>query len=229
MPRTKASKRDDRTPLEKLHAIDDKKIDLFIFFQYYDGLRTDGALGFHVTKEVPPGSTKHWVGIIAQTMTKDQFRGKAKRLILIAQGFIYMKEAPPENLRPDFTLQEVQNLRESSRDKRTIEEKLAQVKDTTELFVFFKYYDGFKTSGEIGFSLNCGPPGSVNHKRSYARFLMHWSESTFRFKAKMLASLAKECIENNYTPSEELRPEMPERDRPWGMINESMRIQGEYA
>jgi hypothetical protein len=52
-------------------------------------------------------------------------------------------------------------MRTKNQDSRTAEEKLAEVDDLTELFVFLKYYDGYSTAGEIGFSMNSGPPAST--------------------------------------------------------------------
>ena len=40
-----------------------------------------------------------------------------------------------------------------------------------ERFVFYKYYDGYSTDGEVGFHLGVGPPGSINHRRAYSSVL----------------------------------------------------------
>jgi hypothetical protein len=189
MPRTRSSKKDLRTPLEKLEQMR-SKIELAIFFGYYDGIRTGGALGFHVTDKVPPGSTKHRTGIFEIALSKDQFRSKGKKLSQVASAFIANDETPPDNYRPHFDPQEIDDMRTKNQDSRTAEEKLAEVDDLTELFVFFKYYDGYSTAGEIGFSMNSGPPGSINHKRAYTKILDHWSETQFRDKGKNLAGIA---------------------------------------
>jgi hypothetical protein len=105
---------------------------------------------------------------------------------------------------------------------KTIHEKLAAVADHLELFVFFKYYDGYKTGGEIGFNANSGPPGSINHKRAYTTILAPMTESQFRDKGKLLSSLAQEFIANDIEPLDHLRPIQPNREVPWSMINEAL-------
>jgi hypothetical protein len=217
MPRTRASKSDTRTPLEKLQIID-SKAELFIFFNYYDGFATDGTLGFAIGDRVPAGSMKHYVGVIPDAFTKNQFRNKAKKLAQLAKAFHEKEEVPPQNLRPLFAMDEISLLRESNRDTRTTAEKFAEIEKSTELFVFFKYYDGYKTDGEIGFSPRSGPPGSINHLRSYQRLALLLTESQFRDIGKKLAIIATECVDNDYTPPENVRPAAPGRPVPWGMM-----------
>jgi hypothetical protein len=222
MPRTRSSKEDKRTPIEKLQQFD-SKVDLLIFFKYFDGYRTDGMVGFD-TNAGPPGSTKHWgdSGIFQTALTKSQFRGKARKLALLANTFIQAETEPPQELRPYFDQEDIENIREGSRDRRSPVEKLAAVADHLELFVFFKYYDGYKTGGEIGFNANSGPPGSINHKRAYTTILAPMTESQFRDKGKLLSSLAQEFIANDIEPLDHLRPIQPNREVPWSMINEAL-------
>lgn len=222
MPRTKSSKKDNRTPLEKLERMLDSKVDLLIFFQYYDGYSTDGSVGFNIHVG-PAGSSKHRTGILAEVLTKDQFRSKGKKLALVAKAFIENSQIPPPEWRPTFDMDEIVNFRETARDLRSPEEKLAkEASEVLDLFIFFKYYDGYSTGGEIGFSPNSGPPGSINHKRAYARILASMTESQFRDKGKVLAGIAKEFIEQDIAPPENMRPDEPEREVPWGMIQEAL-------
>jgi hypothetical protein len=146
MPRTRSSKEDNRAPLEKLLQLD-SKIELLMFYQYFDGYSTNGMVGFK-THEGPPGSTKHWGGIFRTAMTKNQFRSKGKKLAILAQAFITNNTEPPPELRPRFDQEEINTIREESRDNRSIAEKLGAVSEILELFVFFKYYDGYNTGGK---------------------------------------------------------------------------------
>ena len=188
MPRTRSSKKDERTPLEKLLQIDDK-VDRLLFFEYHDGFNTEGALGIDVNSG-NPGSAKHRIGIFRIAYTKSQFYSKGRKLASLAKDFIKNKELPPEELRPRITAEEVEAIREANKDARSLEEKFDEVTDPLELFVFFKYYDGFHTRGEVGFNPKSGPPGSINHKRAYATLLSEWSESQFRNKGQLLGVLA---------------------------------------
>ena len=73
MPRTRSTKGEDKqTPEEKLLKIN-SKIELSIFFNYYDGFNTNGMAGFSV--DAQPGSTKHHGEntIYSVALTKDQF------------------------------------------------------------------------------------------------------------------------------------------------------------
>jgi hypothetical protein len=216
MPRTKSTKKDNRTPPEKLERVS-SKIELLIFFQYYDGYNTGGMVGFD-TNAGPPGSAKHRAGIFEAALTMNQFRSKGKKLATLARAFVDNKLIPMPELRPQFDQDEIENMREESKDSRSPIKKLDVVSEVMELFVFFQYYDGYKTGGEIGFNPRSGPPGSINHKRAYARFLPPMSESQFRDKGKSLANLAKEFVDNGILPPENLRPQLPEREAPWGMI-----------
>jgi hypothetical protein len=222
MPRTKSSKKDNRTPLEKLERMLDSKVDLLIFFQYYDGYSTEGSVGFNINVG-PAGSSLHRTGILAEVLTKDQFRSKGKKVALVAKAFIESRQVPPPEWRPTFDIEEIANLRETARDHRSPEEKLTkEASEVLDLFIFFKYYDGYSTGGEIGFSPNSGPPGSINHKRAYARTLASITESQFRDKGKVMAGIAKELFECDIAPPEDMRPGEPEREVPWGMIQEAL-------
>lgn len=216
MPRTKSSKKDNRSALEKLSRIDDK-LDRLIFFNYYDGYTTEGNIGFQVNENAPPGSTKHRTGIF-QVLTKAQFRSKGKKLAVLAQQFIEDNMVPSQDLRPHFDVEAVQAILRQNEDTSTPEEKLGRIKTVEELFIFFQYYDGYVTDGDIGFSPNSGPPGSINHQRAYSRVLSKFSECQFRQKGKYLATLAKEFIANGTTPSETLRPPPLERHVPNGLV-----------
>jgi hypothetical protein len=77
---------------------------------------------------------------------------------LLAKTFIQAKIEPPQELRPYFDQEDLVKICEGSRDRRSTDEKLATVVDLLELFVFFKYYDGYNTGGEIGFNDNSPPP-----------------------------------------------------------------------
>ena len=81
-------------------------------------------------------------------------------------------------------------------------------------------YIGYKTNGEFGFDLGSGPPGSINHKRSYANTLAPMSESQFRLKGKMLAAIAKEFYDNGIEPN--VDPIVIEPEIPWGLVNEAL-------
>lgn len=201
----------------------DSKVDRMIFFHYYDGFNTDGMVGFDINAG-PPGSTKHWRGGILETaMTSDQFRSKGKTLAVLARAFLDEKVTPPQELRPQFVLEEINKIRNENenKDTRSPAEKLSVVTDNFELFIFFKYYDGYKTGGAIGFSLNAGPPGTVNHKRAYMRILGRISDSRFRFRGRILAKLAKEFVDCGIVPPEDLRPVCREREPPSGMLEEA--------
>jgi hypothetical protein len=112
--------------------------------------------------------------------------------------------------------------------KEEEDEKLEEVNDPTDLSIFFKYYDGYKTDGEIGFNPRAGPPGSINHMRSFRHLInLGWTDSRFREKGKKMAELALECIDKFFVPPEDLRPDVPERSRPIGMMQEASRC-GHY-
>lgn len=216
MPRTKASKADDRTPMEKFLSLDNK-IDKAIFFNYYDGHRTNGAVGFNVT-EGPDGSAKHWKGTIFEiAMTSSKFRTKGKRLAQIAKAFIAEDKVPPLASKPHFELEEIDALKEARRDKRTLLQKLTDAaKNDTDWFIFFTYYDGYLTNGNIGFHPRF-PPGSVNHKRAWARTLVNVSDEKFRSSGQLLGSLAKEFVEKGEQPPENQRPTVQRNGAPMGM------------
>jgi hypothetical protein len=115
---------------------------------YYDVYRSEGMVGFD-TNAGPPGSTKHWGhgGIFQVAFTKSQFRGKAQKLALLAKKFFEANTEPPQELRPSFDQEAIVNMREASRDQRSPLKKFAAVDEPLERFVFFKYYDGYKSGG----------------------------------------------------------------------------------
>jgi hypothetical protein len=47
------------------------------------------------------------------------------------------------------------------------------------------------------------------------------TELMFRDKGKSLANLAKEFVDNDISPPKNLRPQLPEHETPWGMIEEA--------
>ena len=174
--------------------------------------------------DIKSGSSKHYTGVIPLLLTKHQFRTKGRRLYLLAKKFIDDGKEPPGELRQRFTPGEIDEMKERNRDKRTTLEKVDAIHDPVELFVFFKYYDGFKSNGTTGFDPNAGPPGSINHFRSVHRLTTLWDGSQFRCKGKLLASVAKECLNNNVIPPENLRPASPPpTDLPWGMMEAALR------
>jgi hypothetical protein len=229
MPRTKSSKKNDtRRPLEKFNRIE-CKVELLMLYNYYNGLATNGALGFHVTPMSPFGSTKHRTGLFEIAFSKNQFRSKGKKLGQIANEFIATKTKPPDEGRPTITPEEINTLRERGKDLRSPAEKLDVIAgDVLERFVFYKYYDGYSTDGEVGFHLGAGPPGSINHKRAYSYVLDEWTESKFRHKGQNLAELAREFVELGLVPRADLRPAEPERQVPWGLIEEALALGGTY-
>jgi hypothetical protein len=221
MPRTKSTREaDKRDPAEKLEYIN-SVIDRYIFFEYYDGYVSKGLIGFQITNEPqpkdslagPPGSMKHKrARNILNFMTAGVFRGKGKKLSLLAKEFIDKNQVPLQDLRPRFDISiPIDEMQASvNADKRTPTEKLSQVETAIDRFIFFKYYDGFSTDGRIGFSPRTGPPGSVNHKRAHAT-LADLTPSQFRAKGKNLGDLAKEFVELKVVPPPNLRPELQPR------------------
>jgi hypothetical protein len=211
MPRTRSTREhiETTTQTERLQRLR-SKIDLFIFFQYYDGHVTKGLVGFDPTH--PAGSMKHKKPVnILNHLTTSKFRGKGQKLSKLAKEFINHGVLPPPDLRPQFDsaasieelLLEIQGATE--KDTRTPEEKLTEVTKAIERSMFFNYYDGISTDGRIGFNPRSGPPGSVNHKRAYAIF-DPVTPSDFRLKGKAMAGLAKDFVDKNVVPSEDLRP-----------------------
>jgi hypothetical protein len=99
----------------------DSKVDLLIFFQYFDGYSTNGSVGFNI-HDGPAGSSKHRTGILADV-----------------QAFIEIEVIPPPEWRPTFDMEKIQDFRKTARDHRLPEEKLAKVSEVLELFIFFKY------------------------------------------------------------------------------------------
>jgi hypothetical protein len=61
----------------------------------------------------------------------------------------------------------------SSKDERLFQlsskdELAKEASEGLDPFIFFKHCDGCSKGGEIGFSTNSAPPGSVNHERANA-------------------------------------------------------------
>jgi hypothetical protein len=205
MPRTKSSRNDPLPPPEERLEQISCKIDLLIFFQYYDGYVTNGQIGFDPAVG-PPGSMKHKKPMkILDHLTPGKFRGKGTKLSSLAKEFIKEGVTPPQDKRPQFD-REISIDELVPRDTRTPMDKLSErANDTIALFIFFRYHDGYTTNGRIGFNPRAGNPGSVNHKRAFT-FLNGVSESQFRDKGKAMGCLAKEFIEKDVAPSQELRP-----------------------
>ena len=89
-------------------------------------------------------------------------------------------------------------------------------------FFFYNYDDGYITGEEIGFNPSAYPPGSINYKCAYTTFLSRCTESHFRDKGKLLAALAVQCIEENFTSPNQSRPEEPAPVIPIGMRMEAL-------
>ena len=229
MPRTKASKKDDRTPLEKLEKFKDSKLDLFIFFKYYDGLVSNGLDGFVVDDKTPAGSVKHQHGTICEKMLKPaQFRSKARKLFLIALKFSKSKEdplssRPPEKYRVTFSIQDFENFQAEidKKNKKDPMKALLNLKDEKAKFVFFRYYDGIKSDGRIGFSLKVGGFGSISHMRVYPGYFQEHGDSWFRRTGKILGPVAKEFVDSGIVPPDYLRPPTPGITVPQDMLHAS--------
>lgn len=219
MPQTKCSKEDNRTPLEKLKAID-TKIGLSMFFNYYDGISTKGMVGFDL-KIGPPGSTKHRTGIFPVAYTKGQFRSRGMRYASLAQQFIKANEIPPPELRPHLSAGEIEEIQAVARDDRSPMDRLNQITDPLELFIFAKYFEGLITNGESGFDLCSGCSGSINHKRVYRTYLAAISETQFQKLGKEFVQLAKDFLELGIIPDIDV-PE-PEATIPWALIDKAHR------
>jgi hypothetical protein len=69
--------------------------------------------------------------VIPDAFTKNQFRNKAKKLAQLAKAFHEKEEVPPQDLRPVFTTDDINVLRESNRDTRTTAEKFAEIEEIT--------------------------------------------------------------------------------------------------
>ena len=90
----------------------DSQVDLLIFFQYYAGCLYSYILGYSADRSVgfnihvrPTGSSKHRTGILADALTKDQFRSKGKQLGLVAKAFAENRQIPPTpDWRPTFDI-----------------------------------------------------------------------------------------------------------------------------
>lgn len=220
MPKHKSSKNYNPSAMDVYLKID-SDIDKEIFFNYYIGYTSGGIQGYKVTKKHPEGSTTHREGGVGMVYTKNQFRSKGKKLALLAKRFLQTKESPegevfpPLEERPTFTEAEIKGMVEDRKDKRTLlqkyEDELKDM-DPREFFIFFMYYDGFKSkiarekdprAEKKGFDLAAGDPGSVNHQRAYSRLS---PMQNFRDRAKILGVLAKNFVENKEEPPAD-RPE----------------------
>jgi hypothetical protein len=214
MPRTCSTKEQDRrTPAEKLKEIR-SIVDKYILFQLYDGMVSNGLVGFD--PKLPKGSVYHKRGKpLLDHLTKSQFRGKAEKMAKLAIEFIESNTIPAGESRPnletqalvDQVLAEIGKASEKSRrDTRPPAEKLDGMTNPIQLFIFFTYYDGAKTEGRIGFSPKSGPPGCINHKRAYRNILGNLTPTTFRYQGVRMAELANKFIESKIIPSESKRP-----------------------
>ena len=222
MPRTKSSKTDDRSAMEKLNYYKDSKLDLFIFFKYYDGIKSDGMDGFKIGKKTPIGSVFHMRGTICeQLMTTNSFSKTAKKLVLIARQLIDKNETPPDSMRPTFTPEDYAKYQEQINKKNDVDpiEVLQKVTDEKALFVFFNYYDGLKSMGRRGFSKRAGGFGSVAHARLYPDYFSgSHGESWFHRAGKKFGKLAKKCVDDGIVPPENLRPSGPKKTVPQDMV-----------
>jgi hypothetical protein len=224
MPRTRSTKGPDtRPPAEKLAKIC-SAIDLWIFFNYYDGIVSSGLVGFDPLQ--PLGSTSHKNGnCLLNHLTNAQFRAKGKKMGLLAKEFVDQNIVPAREARPaldsEASVQElvrdIERELELKRDKRSPDEKLDAVTIPVQLFIFFNYYDGERTDGTIGFNPRSGPPGCINHKRAFPKILGDLTPTIFRLLGNKMAGLANEFISKGIIPSEEKRPNFP-RAAPTGLL-----------
>jgi hypothetical protein len=91
-------------------------------------------------------------------------------------------------------------------DKRDPAEKLECVNSAIDRFIFFQCHDGCVTKGLIGFHItNEQPPGSMKHKQA-RNILNFMTAGVFRGKGKKPSLLAKEFIDKNQVPLQDLRP-----------------------
>jgi hypothetical protein len=91
-------------------------------------------------------------------------------------------------------------------DERDPAEKLECINSVIDCCIFFEHYDGCATKGLIGFHImNEQPPGSMKHKRA-RNILNFMTAGAFRDKGKKPSLLAKEFIDKNQVPLQDLRP-----------------------
>lgn len=227
MPRTKAGKKDDRTPNEKLEQLKNSKIDLFIFFGYYDGILSGGNCGWVVDNKNRVGCRIHQKGNLCdKVLTPQQFRSKARKIYLIAEALAGQTAGNGLDLasyRPHFTNEDYAKF-EAARKKKDGDvgdpmEKLLTVTDEKTLFVFFQYYDGMKTKGKKGFSLNIGPIGSVSHMGLYPGYFRERGDNWFRRTAKVMCKLAEKFLADGIAPPETMRPRAPIINPPTDMLH----------
>jgi len=97
---------------------------------------------------------------------------------------------------------------------------LAKVNNERSRFVFFKYYDGIKSGGEIGFSMNCGGYGAVSHMRVYPTLFGEkpYDDSWFRRVGQKVGPLARQFVDKGIEPAENLRPATPQPVVPQDML-----------
>jgi hypothetical protein len=108
----------------------------------------------------PPGSTKHRAGIFEAALTMNQFRSKGKKLVTLARAFVDNKLIPTPELRPQFDQDEIENMREESKDNRSPLKKLDVVSEVMELFVFFNTSMGTKRGAKSDSTLILALPGA---------------------------------------------------------------------
>lgn len=205
MPRTKSTRTDKRTPQEKLDEML-SPVDRLIFFNYFDGINSNGMYGFSITEK--PGSVKHKRTLnCLDTMTPNKFRSKAKRMALLAQQFVDRDIVPDESLRVALhepsEMEAIMAEMTPPVDEDPICEALDKITDKVELFIFYRYYEGFASNGEFGFAPRHGAPGCVYHKRTYTKMFEDLSDAQFREKGRRLGELAYKFFTNNLAPPPE--------------------------
>jgi hypothetical protein len=147
MPRTRSTKEvDKRSPAEKLIYIR-SDIDKFIFFQYYDGMISEGLLGFDPKHGF--GSAHHTKGVrLLDHLTTGQFRGKGQKMGQLAKEFVDNNLVPAGEHRARFDsaasiqqlVLDINQKIQAKRDTRTPQEKLAAIKNPVQIFIFYQYY-----------------------------------------------------------------------------------------
>lgn len=117
-------------------------------------------------------------------------------MALLASLFINMDVLPDENLRVQTHCPEILKsiLEELSglQDEKPLEDKFNEINNKIDLFIFYRYHEGFVTNGETGFSPKHGNPGCVYHKRVYTRFFEDLSDAQFRNRGRKMGELAYE-------------------------------------
>eukprot|EP00957_Ditylum_brightwellii_P178505 13597862-Ditylum_brightwellii.AAC.1 len=86
MPWIRASKSNTCTSFEKLEDI--SPMHRMIFFDYYDGYKSNGMVGFDIVNTAR--NTKHWSSknIYKTFLTKNQFHSKGKKVALLVKDLV---------------------------------------------------------------------------------------------------------------------------------------------